>query len=202
MRSNIKNRKRTGFMSALCILLAAVLASPVVVYADDEYGADYYADQNSEYTDDYSWYEADFGQPQDDNGYYGYDEDYYMNEPDPSAAEYQEWGDVQSDDFPDASSDAQDIYYPQQTDYDAAADAQAPDGEYYVLAFDDNGEETRFDFFKAQEGQNLIREVRVIGDEEYETFYQANAKDLDEDDTTTGIVAEWCAAIVSGGEDD
>lgn len=86
--------------------------------------------------------------------------------------------------------------------YEILADAKVPDGEYYVLAFDDNGEETRFDFFKAQEGQNLIREVRVIGDEEYETFYQANAKDLDEDDTTTGIVAEWCAAIVSGGEDD
>ena len=82
--------------------------------------------------------------------------------------------------------------------YEILADTEAPDGDYYVLAFDNNGEEVRFDFFKAPEGQNLIREVRMIGDEEYVTFYQANAKDADEDDTTTGIIEAWCAAIANG----
>lgn len=86
--------------------------------------------------------------------------------------------------------------------YEILADAEVPDGEYYVLVFDDNGDEVRFDFFEAPEGQNLIREVRKAGDEEYVTFYQANAKDADDDDTAAGIVAKWCAAIANGGEVD
>ena len=61
----------------------------------------------------------------------------------------------------------------------------------------------RFDFFKAPEGQNLIREVRMLGDEEYETFYQAKPKEADDaDKTTTGIVAAWCEAIANNTEAD
>ena len=87
--------------------------------------------------------------------------------------------------------------------YEILPDAEAPDGEYYVLAFDDDGEEVRFDFFKDPDGSNLIREVRMIGDEEYETFYQANPKEADDaDKTTTGIVAAWCEAIATGEDDD
>jgi hypothetical protein len=87
--------------------------------------------------------------------------------------------------------------------YEELFDAEAPAGEYYVLAFDVDGEEVRYDFFKDPEGQNLIREVRMVGDEEYETLYQANPKEAnDADETTTGIVAEWCAAIANGGEVD
>ena len=66
--------------------------------------------------------------------------------------------------------------------YEILPDAEAPDGEYYVMAFDVYGEEVRFDFFKAPEGNNLIRETRMIGDEEYETFYQANPKEADDAD--------------------
>ena len=86
--------------------------------------------------------------------------------------------------------------------YEYLSDVEAPDGEYYVLAFDDDGEEVRFDFFKDPEAGNLIREVRMIGDEEYETFYQANPKDADEDDIPAAIMSEWCAAIANGSEID
>ena len=87
--------------------------------------------------------------------------------------------------------------------YEMLPDAEAPDGEYYVLAFDQDGEETRYDFFKDPEGTCLIRETMMIGDEEHETFYQANPKDMDDaDETTTGIMAKWCNAIANGEEDD
>ena len=87
--------------------------------------------------------------------------------------------------------------------YEEIADAKAPDGEYYVLAFNPGDDEVRFDFFKASDSRNIIREVRMVGDEETETFYQAIVKDTDDaDKTTTGIVEEWCAAIANGGEID
>lgn len=87
--------------------------------------------------------------------------------------------------------------------YDYLSDVEAPDGEYYVMSFDVYGDEMRFDFFKAPEGQNLIREVRMLGDEEYETFYQAKPKEADDaDKTTTGIVAAWCEAIANNTEAD
>ena len=80
--------------------------------------------------------------------------------------------------------------------YEILPDASAPDGQYYVLAFDDDGEEVRYDFFMDPYSQNLIREVRTIGGEEYELFYQANFKDADDDDeTTTGIMEDWCRAV-------
>ena len=82
--------------------------------------------------------------------------------------------------------------------YEVLPDAQSPDGEYVVLAFDDNGEEVRYDFFKAEGARNLIRETRKVGDEEYTTIYQANFKDADDaDKTTTGIVEEWCKEIAA-----
>lgn len=79
--------------------------------------------------------------------------------------------------------------------YEVLPDAKAPDGEYYVLAFNDNGEEVRFDFFKDPASQNLIRETRVVDGEEYVTFYQANFKDADDaGKTATRIVEAWCKA--------
>lgn len=86
--------------------------------------------------------------------------------------------------------------------YEELDEVTVPDGEYYVLAFDDNGEEVRFDFFKNAESMNLIRQVRTIDGEEVDIYYQANPKDADEDDTTTGIMEAWCAAIANGGEVD
>ena len=87
--------------------------------------------------------------------------------------------------------------------YEELSDAQAPDGEYYVMAFDVNGEEVRYDFFTADDSVNLIREVRPVGDDEMVTFYQANPKEPDDaDKTTTGIMAAWCEAIATGAEAD
>ena len=82
--------------------------------------------------------------------------------------------------------------------YEMRDDVEEPAGEYYVLAFDDDGEEVRFDFFKTSEDGNLVREVRQIGDEEYETYYQANAKDVDEDQSVTDVMAAWCHEIATG----
>lgn len=84
--------------------------------------------------------------------------------------------------------------------YEYLPDAKAPAGEYYVLAFGEGDDEVRFDFFKDPEGNNMIREVVLVEGEEYETIYQANPKDIDEDDTTTGIMEKWCAAIAGGKE--
>ena len=47
-------------------------------------------------------------------------------------------------------------------------DAEAPDGEYVVLAFPDEG--LRYDFFKLQDHENYVREVRQDGTE---TLYKA-----------------------------
>ena len=47
-------------------------------------------------------------------------------------------------------------------------DAEVPDGEYVVLAFPDEG--LRYDFFKLQDHENYVREVRPDGTE---TLYKA-----------------------------
>lgn len=88
--------------------------------------------------------------------------------------------------------------------YEVLPDAEVPDGEYYVLAFEEEGGEVRFDFFESPDGKNLVREVITLeNEEEYEIIYQANVKDAeDADKTTTDIVAAWCAAIANGGEVD
>lgn len=64
-------------------------------------------------------------------------------------------------------------------------------------------QEIRFDFFKSQDGQNLIREVKTIDGEEITTLYQANRKDADDaGETTTSIVEAWCKSIAAGAEVD
>lgn len=87
--------------------------------------------------------------------------------------------------------------------YEVLPEAEAPDGEYYVLAFDADGEEVRYDFFKNSESLNLVREVRTVDGEEMETFYQANIKDADDaDETAAGIMEKWCKAVATGEVDD
>ena len=71
------------------------------------------------------------------------------------------------------------------------------------MAFDVDGEEVRYDFFVAEDSRDLIREVRMVGDEEYETLYMANPKEADDADRkTTDIMEAWCAAVANGGEVD
>ena len=67
--------------------------------------------------------------------------------------------------------------------YELVEDEEAPDGMYVVLDFPED--EVRFDFFYAEEGKNLIRQV--WGD--YEQLYRVTF----EDDTKTAndIMAEW-----------
>ena len=87
--------------------------------------------------------------------------------------------------------------------YEFLDDAEAPDGEYYVLAFDLDGDEVRYDFFKADDAKNMVREVRTFNGEEYETIYQANPKETEDmNKTTTDIMAAWCKAIATGEVDD
>ena len=81
--------------------------------------------------------------------------------------------------------------------YEEVNDAEIPDGEYTVLAFETGGEEIRYDFLSG----NLIRETRMVNGEEYTTFYRATAKDADDaDESTEQIVKEWCTAIATGHE--
>ncbi len=65
-----------------------------------------------------------------------------------------------------------------------AEDAEAPDGEYIVLTFPEEG--VRYDFFKADE--MLVREIRG----EYETFYR---RVLTGENTNTEIMQTWYDAI-------
>ena len=74
----------------------------------------------------------------------------------------------------------------------------APDGEYYVLAFNEDGQEIRYDFFKDPDAAYLIRETRTMDGEEYVTMYMANPKEMDEDDTPTEIMSKWCTAVAAG----
>ena len=66
----------------------------------------------------------------------------------------------------------------------------APDGEYVVLAFPDEG--VRFDFFFAEDGRNYIREVWGE-DPEWEQLYKANFEDGSID--ATEVMAEWYDAL-------
>ena len=67
-------------------------------------------------------------------------------------------------------------------------DEEKPDGEYIVMAFDEDN--VRFDFFLGEGLENMIREVRTMDDgEEIETFFRANFKDTEK--TSTGIMKEW-----------
>ena len=67
--------------------------------------------------------------------------------------------------------------------------SEAPDGEYVVLSLPE--EDLRFDFFLAEGGENLIREVH--GDEEI-ALYQAGFGD---DTKASAVVQDWYDALVA-----
>lgn len=75
--------------------------------------------------------------------------------------------------------------------YELLYDEEAPDGEYIVLAFDEDN--IRFDFFLADPSSNLIREVYTIDGEEYTEMYRAVFED--EDKTAVGIMQKWCEKL-------
>ena len=72
-------------------------------------------------------------------------------------------------------------------------DEEAPDGEYIVLAFDE--ENVQFDFFLGEGMENYIRQVTYLDDDEtIETLYKANFEDAEK--TSTGIMKEWVASML------
>ena len=84
--------------------------------------------------------------------------------------------------------------------YDEVYDQETPDGEYIVLNFED--ENLRFDFFQAEEGHNLIREIMTIdGEEAGSTLFAASLKETDDTSrTTTDIMRAWCEAFANAGK--
>ena len=74
--------------------------------------------------------------------------------------------------------------------YTYADGEEAPDGEYVVLQLPE--ENTRFDFFFAPDGQNLIRKVVAMEDEEYEVLYKVEFAD---DTTANDVMSDWYDAI-------
>ena len=74
--------------------------------------------------------------------------------------------------------------------YTYADDAEAPDGEYAVLQLPE--EATRYDFFFAPEGQNLIRKVVTMEGEDYETLFRVSFAD---DTTATAVMSAWYDAL-------
>ena len=79
--------------------------------------------------------------------------------------------------------------------YEVADGVEAPDGEYVVLQIPDDG--VRYDFFLAESGHNLVREVREIDGESYETLYRAVF--TDDTATATEIMNEWYHNLVENG---
>ena len=77
--------------------------------------------------------------------------------------------------------------------FEYADGQEAPDGEYYVLYF--NEDDVRYDFFQLEGGENLIREVHQVGDEEMEILYRAVFEDAGK--TSTGIMREWIKALAA-----
>ena len=71
-------------------------------------------------------------------------------------------------------------------DYQRADDAEAPDGEYVVLNFPD--EHLRYDFFLAEGGENLIRQVWGENDENEQLFKVTFA---DTSKKASAIMQEW-----------
>lgn len=63
----------------------------------------------------------------------------------------------------------------------------APEGEY--VAMEIPGDNVRYDFFFAEEGQNYIREVREVDGESYETFFEAEF--ADDAYTANEIMNDW-----------
>ena len=83
--------------------------------------------------------------------------------------------------------------------YQEAYDVESPAGEYIVLAFNDNGEEVRYEFPLVDGGEDLVREARMVGDEEMETMYRATCKD-GENKTTIGVMREWVNDLLEGDD--
>lgn len=69
-------------------------------------------------------------------------------------------------------------------------DEEAPDGEYVVLMFEDDG--VRYDFFYADGYQNYVRRVYGDAEDDY-TLYKATL--ADETATANGIMDEWYHAL-------
>ncbi len=75
------------------------------------------------------------------------------------------------------------------------ADGEAPDGEYVVLNFPDDG--VRFDFFRMEGKENIIREVHEGSD--YETLYTATFEDGET--KASEVLQEWYYAAVGATPD-
>ena len=73
----------------------------------------------------------------------------------------------------------------------AYTDEEAPDGEYVVLTLTDLN--TRFDFFFAPDGQNLIRKVLSLEDYESEELFRVEF--ADGETTANGIMSAWYDAL-------
>ena len=98
------------------------------------------------------------------------------------------------DDFLDEMTE--DVSFEEVTDL---SDAEQPDGEYIVMAFDD--ENVRFDFFLGEGLENYIREVKTTDDgEEVETLYRAIFEDPEE--SATGIMREAIASMAHTDDDE
>lgn len=98
------------------------------------------------------------------------------------------------DDFLDEMTE--DVSFEEVTDL---SDAEQPDGEYIVMAFDD--ENVRFDFFLGEGLENYIREVKTTDDgEEVETLYRAIFEDPVE--SATGIMREAIASMAHTDDDE
>ena len=82
-----------------------------------------------------------------------------------------------------------------ETIYDLSPE-ETPDGEYIVLAFDDDG--VQFDFFLGEGMENYIRQVTYLdNDETSEILYKAVFEDPEK--TSTGIMKEWAASMTQAG---
>ena len=79
----------------------------------------------------------------------------------------------------------EDVFYGEITDL---SDEEKPDGEYIVMAFEDDS--VQFDFFLGEGLENYVREVKTLEDGEViETLYRAGFKDPDK--TSAGIMKKW-----------
>ena len=89
----------------------------------------------------------------------------------------------------------EDVWY---AEVEEISDEERPDGEYIVMAFDEDN--VRFDFFLGEGMENYIREVKTMDDgEEVETLYKASFKDPEE--SATGIMKEWIANMTHTDDD-
>ena len=89
----------------------------------------------------------------------------------------------------------EDVWY---SEVEEISDEERPDGEYIVMAFDEDN--VRFDFFLGEGMENYIREVKTMDDgEEVETLYKASFKDPEE--SATGIMKEWIANMTHTDDD-